>query len=42
MILGTRRAEEVVDLNLEIKPTTHALKRALLVTLRCVDLDGDK
>ncbi|GLT94037.1 hypothetical protein SLE2022_118000 [Rubroshorea leprosula] len=42
MMVGTRRAEEVVDLNLEIKPTTHALKRALLVALRCVDLDGDK
>ncbi|KAJ7960659.1 Kinase family protein [Quillaja saponaria] len=42
MMVGTRRAEEVVDPNLEVKPTTRALKRALLVALRCVDPDSEK
>lgn len=42
MMVGTRRAEEVVDSNLEIKPTTRALKRALLVALKCVDPDSEK
>uniref|UniRef100_A0A2P2MM48 non-specific serine/threonine protein kinase n=1 Tax=Rhizophora mucronata TaxID=61149 RepID=A0A2P2MM48_RHIMU len=42
MMVGTRRAEEVVDSNLEVKPTTRALKRALLVALRCVDPDAEK
>ncbi|XP_077227988.1 protein kinase superfamily protein [Tasmannia lanceolata] len=42
VMVGTRRAEEVVDPNLEVKPTTRALKRALLIALRCVDLDSEK
>ncbi|KAL5791711.1 hypothetical protein ACOSP7_000305 [Xanthoceras sorbifolium] len=42
MMVGTRRAEEVADPNLEVKPETRALKRALLVALRCVDPDADK
>ncbi|XP_043690079.1 probable receptor-like protein kinase At2g42960 [Telopea speciosissima] len=42
MMVGTRRAEEVVDPNLEVKPSTRALKRALLVALRCVDPDSEK
>lgn len=42
VMVGTRRAEEVVDPNLEVKPTTRALKRALLVALRCVDPDSEK
>lgn len=42
MMVGNRRAEEVVDPNLEPKPTTRALKRALLVALRCVDPDSEK
>ncbi|EPS65102.1 hypothetical protein M569_09677, partial [Genlisea aurea] len=41
-MVGNRRAEEVVDPNLEIKPSTRALKRALLVALRCVDPDSEK
>ena len=41
-MVGTRRSEEVVDPNLEVKPTTRALKRALLVALRCVDPDAEK
>ncbi|KAJ1253992.1 hypothetical protein BS78_K136800 [Paspalum vaginatum] len=36
MMVGTRRAEEVVDPDMELKPATRALKRALLVALRCV------
>lgn len=42
MMVGTRRAEEVVDPNLEVKPTTRALKRALLVALRCVDPEAER
>ncbi|KAK2661904.1 hypothetical protein Ddye_000478 [Dipteronia dyeriana] len=42
MMVGTRRAEEVADPNLEVKPATRALKRALLVALRCVDPDAEK
>ncbi|XP_066381779.1 probable receptor-like protein kinase At2g42960 isoform X2 [Miscanthus floridulus] len=42
MMVGTRRAEEVVDPDMELKPTTRALKRALLVALRCVDPDSEK
>lgn len=41
-MVGTRRAEEVIDPNLEVKPTTKSLKRALLVALRCVDPDSEK
>lgn len=42
MMVATRRAEEVVDMNLEVKPTTRALKRALLVALRCIDPESIK
>lgn len=42
MMVGNRRAEEVVDPVLEVRPTTRALKRALLVALRCVDPDSEK
>ncbi|KAF4397335.1 hypothetical protein CsatB_021470 [Cannabis sativa] len=42
VMVGTRRAEEVVDPFLEVKPTTRALKHALLVALRCVDPDSEK
>ncbi|XP_009615723.1 putative receptor-like protein kinase At2g42960 [Nicotiana tabacum] len=42
MMVGNRRAEEVVDPNLEVRPGTRALKRALLVALRCVDPDSEK
>ncbi|KAL8507921.1 hypothetical protein ACS0TY_018465 [Phlomoides rotata] len=42
MMVGNRRAEEVVDPNLDVRPTTRALKRALLVALRCVDPDSEK
>ncbi|CAK9176433.1 unnamed protein product [Ilex paraguariensis] len=42
MMVGNRRAEEVVDPDLEVKPTTRALKHALLVALRCVDPESAK
>ncbi|XP_057441335.1 probable receptor-like protein kinase At2g42960 [Lotus japonicus] len=42
MMVGSRRAEEVVDSSLEVKPSARALKRALLVALRCIDPDADK
>ncbi|KAI9114652.1 hypothetical protein K1719_014350 [Acacia pycnantha] len=42
MMVGTKRADEVVDPSLEVKPPTRALKRSLLVALRCVDPDADK
>lgn len=42
MMVGNRRVEEVVDPNLELKPTNRALKCALLVALRCVDPDSAK
>ncbi|KAI3787333.1 hypothetical protein L1987_41733 [Smallanthus sonchifolius] len=41
-MVGNRRAEEVVDPNLVLKPSTHDLKRALLVALRCVDPVSEK
>lgn len=42
MMVGNRKAEEVVDPNLEVKPTSRALKRALLIALRCVDPESEK
>ncbi|VFQ64400.1 unnamed protein product [Cuscuta campestris] len=42
MMVGSRRAEEVADPNLEAKPGARSLKRALLVALRCVDPDSEK
>lgn len=42
MMVGNRRSEEVVDPNIEVRPSTRSLKRALLTALRCVDPDSDK
>lgn len=42
MMVGMRKAGEVIDPNLEVKPSTRALKRALLVALRCVDPEADR
>ncbi|GAB2277327.1 hypothetical protein Dimus_012033 [Dionaea muscipula] len=42
MMVGSRRSEEVVDPNMDTRPSTKALKRALLTALRCVDPDSDK
>lgn len=41
-MVAERKAEEVVDPKLPEKPSPKALKRALLVALRCVDPDGHK
>lgn len=41
-MVGSRKAEEVVDPKLSEKPSPKALKRALLVALRCVDPDASK
>eukprot|EP00246_Nothoceros_aenigmaticus_P008987 TRINITY_DN24267_c0_g1_i1.p1 TRINITY_DN24267_c0_g1~~TRINITY_DN24267_c0_g1_i1.p1 ORF type:complete len:574 (-),score=82.77 TRINITY_DN24267_c0_g1_i1:292-2013(-) len=42
LMVGTRRSEDVADPKMEVKPTSRALKRALLVALRCVDPDATK
>lgn len=42
MMVGTRRSEELVDPNIEERPPTRSLKRALLTALRCVDPDSEK
>ncbi|KAG7013710.1 putative receptor-like protein kinase, partial [Cucurbita argyrosperma subsp. argyrosperma] len=42
MMVGSKRSEEVVDPNIERKPSVSELKRALLTALRCVDPDSDK
>lgn len=41
-MVGKRRAEEVVDPKLPDTPAPKALKRVLLVALRCVDPDATK
>ncbi|KAL6649125.1 hypothetical protein ACP70R_013349 [Stipagrostis hirtigluma subsp. patula] len=41
-MVAERRAEEVVDPKLAEKPSPKALKRTLLVALRCVDPDANK
>ncbi|KAE9598175.1 hypothetical protein Lal_00004048 [Lupinus albus] len=42
MMVGNRRSEEVLDVNIEVRPSTRALKRVLLTALRCVDPDSEK
>ncbi|XP_059648378.1 probable receptor-like protein kinase At5g18500 [Cornus florida] len=42
MMVGSRRSDEVLDPNIETRPSTRALKRGLLTALRCVDPDSDK
>ncbi|PKA55581.1 putative receptor-like protein kinase [Apostasia shenzhenica] len=41
-MVGSRRSEEVVDPSLEAKPSSKALKLALLAALKCVDPDSEK
>uniref|UniRef100_A0A803KZD9 non-specific serine/threonine protein kinase n=1 Tax=Chenopodium quinoa TaxID=63459 RepID=A0A803KZD9_CHEQI len=41
-MVGNRRSEEVVDPKLPEMPTSKALKRILLVALKCVDPDSHK
>ena len=38
-MVTSRRGDELVDPLIEIKPPPRSLKRALLVCLRCIDLD---
>eukprot|EP00250_Pteridium_aquilinum_P015391 c22556_g1_i1 orf=688-2196(+) len=42
MMVGSRRLEEILDPRLKEKPSGRALKRALLVALRCVDPEALK
>ncbi|KAA8536108.1 hypothetical protein F0562_028586 [Nyssa sinensis] len=41
-MVASRRGEEVLDPLIEVQPSPRALKRALLVCLRCIDLDASK
>lgn len=41
-MVGNRKSEEVVDPKLPEMPSSKALKRILLVGLRCVDPDAQK
>ncbi|XLR53478.1 hypothetical protein S83_004150, partial [Arachis hypogaea] len=41
-MVGNRKSEELIDLNLLEKPSSKALKLALLVALKCVDPDATK
>lgn len=41
-MIGSKRSEEVIDPRFEIRPSTKALKRALLAALRCLDPDYTK
>lgn len=41
-MISSKRSEEVIDLRFDIRPSTKALKRALLIALRCLDPDYSK
>lgn len=41
-MVGNRKSEQVIDPKLPEMPSSKALKRALLVALRCVDPDATK
>lgn len=41
-MVGNRKSEEVADPKLPERPASKALKRLLLVALRCVDPDAQK
>ncbi|KAG6534708.1 hypothetical protein ZIOFF_008611 [Zingiber officinale] len=41
-MIANRRSEEVGDPTIVTRPTSKALKKALLVALRCVELDSEK
>ncbi|KAM7251588.1 hypothetical protein ACFE04_023471 [Oxalis oulophora] len=41
-MVSSRRGEEVIDPLIEVEPPQRALKRVLLVCLRCIDLDSNK
>ncbi|KAJ4819532.1 Protein kinase superfamily protein [Rhynchospora pubera] len=41
-MVGSRRIEEVLDPSMPVQPPPRALKRVLLVCLRCIDSDAQK
>jgi hypothetical protein len=41
-MVGSRRIEEVLDRSMPVEPSPRALKRVLLVSLRCIDSDAQK
>ncbi|KAL0454177.1 UNVERIFIED_CONTAM: putative receptor-like serine/threonine-protein kinase [Sesamum latifolium] len=41
-MVASRRGEELVDPLIDVPPPPRALKRVLLVCLRCIDLDANK
>lgn len=41
-MVASRRGEELVDPLIDAPPPSRALKRILLVCLRCIDLDANK
>lgn len=41
-MVASRRGEELVDSLIEVQPPPRSVKRALLVCLRCIDLDPQK
>lgn len=42
MMVGSRKSEEVVDPKLPERPASKALKRLILIALKCVDPDAQK
>ncbi|CAO2815056.1 unnamed protein product [Amaranthus hypochondriacus] len=40
-MVANRRAEEMLDPLIDVKPSSRALKRVLLICLRCIDLDAN-
>lgn len=41
-MVASRRSEELVDPLIDVPPPARALKRMLLLCLRCIDLDANK
>ena len=41
-MVASHRGEELVDPLIEVPPAPRALKRTLLICLRCIDLDASK
>lgn len=41
-MVASRRGEELLDPKVSVPPPSRALKRVLLVCLRCIDMDANK
>ncbi|XP_071717655.1 probable receptor-like serine/threonine-protein kinase At4g34500 [Rutidosis leptorrhynchoides] len=41
-MVASRKEEELLDPKIDLRPSPRALKRALLVCLRCIDMDASK